>query len=27
MNVGKTIFAQLMEFVPWTSVTRIVDRY
>lgn len=27
MNVGKTIIAQLMEFVPWTSVTRIVDRY
>jgi hypothetical protein len=27
MNLGKTIFAQIMEFVPWTSVTRIVDRY
>jgi hypothetical protein len=24
---GKTLFAQLMEFVPWTSFTRIVDRY
>jgi hypothetical protein len=27
MNVGKTLFAQLMEFVPWTSFTRIVNRY
>lgn len=27
MNVGKTLFAQLMEFVPWTSFARIVDRY
>ena len=27
MNVGKTLFAQIMEFVPWTSFTRIVDRY
>ena len=27
MNVGKTLFAQLMEFVPWTSFSRIVDRY
>ena len=27
MNVGKTLFSQLMEFVPWTSVARIVDRY
>lgn len=27
MNVGKTLFAQLMEFVPWTSFTRIVHRY
>ena len=25
MNVGKTIFAQVMEFVPWTSFGRIVD--
>jgi len=24
---GKTLFAQIMEFVPWTSFTRIVDRY
>ena len=27
MNVGKTLFAQIMEFVPWTSFARIVDRY
>ena len=27
MNVGKTLFAQIMEFVPWTSFTRIVQRY
>ncbi len=27
MNVGKTLFAQLMEFMPWTSFGRIVDRY
>ena len=27
MNQGKTMFAQLMEFVPWTSFTRIVARY
>ena len=27
MNVGKTLFAQLMEFVPWTSFARIVARY
>ena len=27
MNAGKTLFAQIMEFVPWTSFTRIVERY
>ena len=27
MNQGKTLFAQLMEFVPWTSFARIVARY
>lgn len=27
MNIGKTLFAQIMEFVPWTSFSRIVDRY
>jgi Domain of unknown function (DUF4372)/Transposase DDE domain len=27
MNIGKTLFAQIMEFVPWTSFARIVARY
>jgi hypothetical protein len=27
MNVGKTLFAQVMDFVPWTSFRRIVSRY
>jgi hypothetical protein len=27
MNLGKTLFAQLMEFVPWTSFARIVSRH
>lgn len=27
MNSGKTMFAQIMEFVPWTSFTRIVARH
>lgn len=27
MYVGKTLFAQLMDFLPWTTFTRIVDRY
>ncbi len=27
MNLGQTLFAQLMEFVPWTSFARIVSRY
>jgi len=27
MNVGKTLFAQIMAFVPWTSFARIVQRY
>jgi len=27
MNVGKTLFAQIMDFVPWTSFARIVRRY
>ena len=27
MNAGKTLFAQVMEFVPCTSFTRIVRRY
>lgn len=27
MNAGKTLFAQIMEFVPWTSFARIVTRH
>ncbi len=27
MNVGKTLFAQVMDFVPWTSFGRVVERY
>ena len=27
MNIGKTLFAQIMEFVPWTSFARIVERH
>ena len=27
MNLGKTMFAQIMDFVPWTSFTRIVARH
>jgi hypothetical protein len=27
MNKGKTLFAQVMEFLPWISFTRIVQRY
>ena len=27
MNAGKTLFAQLMEFVPWTTFARIVQRH
>lgn len=27
MYIGKTLFAQLMDFLPWTTFTRIVDRY
>ena len=27
MNIGKTLFAQLMDFLPWTTFPRIVDRY
>ena len=27
MYVGKTLFAQVMEFVPWTSLARIVHRH
>src|SRR5579864_4010632 len=27
MNAGKLLFAQLMDFVPWTSFARNVARY
>jgi len=27
MNIGKTIFAQVMDFVPLTSFGRAVDRH
>jgi hypothetical protein len=26
MNTGKTLFAQLMDFLPWTTFSRIVTR-
>ncbi|MFZ2412133.1 MAG: DUF4372 domain-containing protein, partial [Candidatus Methanoperedens sp.] len=27
MNLGKTLFAQLMDFLPWKTLHRIVDRH
>ncbi|RJF92506.1 DUF4372 domain-containing protein [Noviherbaspirillum saxi] len=27
MNVGKTLYAQVMEFVPWKTVGRIIQRH
>ena len=27
MNTGKTLFAQLMDFLPWTTFTRVVERH
>ena len=27
MNVGKTLFAQVMEFVPWKTFGRVIQRY
>ena len=27
MNLGKTLFAQIMEFIPWEIFSRIIDRY
>jgi hypothetical protein len=27
MNIGKTLFVQVMEFIPWSSFSRIVKRY
>jgi len=25
MNMGKTLFAQVMEFVPWKTFARIIE--
>jgi hypothetical protein len=27
MNLGKTLFAQIMEYIPWKTFGRIIDRY
>lgn len=27
MNVGKTLFAQVMEFVPWKTFGHIIERH
>lgn len=27
MNIGKTLFAQVMQYVPWKNFGRIIDRY
>ena len=27
MNTGKTLFTQLMDFLPWSTFDRIVGRY
>ncbi len=27
IHTGKVLLAQLMDFLPWTTFTRIVDRY
>ncbi len=27
MNTGKTLFAQLMDFLPWSTFTRLVERH
>src|ERR1035441_3701720 len=27
MNAGKTLFAQIMEFVPWKTFGRIIERH
>src|SRR6476620_10880970 len=27
MYTGKTLFAQLMDFLPWTTFARIVEQY
>ncbi len=27
MNFGRTLFSQIMDFVPWTSFERLVTKY
>ena len=27
MNIDKTLFAQIMEYVPWKTFGRIIDRH
>ena len=27
MNAGRTLFAQLMDFLPWSTFARVVARY
>ena len=27
MYVGQTLFAQIMDFLPWSTFHRIVERY
>ena len=27
MNTSKSLFPQLMNFLPWTTFTRVIDRY
>jgi Domain of unknown function (DUF4372) len=27
MNVGKTLFAQVMEYIPWRTFGRVINRY
>jgi hypothetical protein len=27
MNTGRTLFAQIMDFLPWSTFDRIVARY
>jgi hypothetical protein len=27
MNTGKTLFAQIMDLLPWTTFARYVQRY
>jgi hypothetical protein len=27
MNAGKTLFTQLMDFLPWSTFARLVERF